>query len=104
VGATALFGTPLAYLDGHTVLDLQEDRLDMERLDALAAGWLAAGRTIVIVNGPQASNQLCTRWQCHPSGAMRFEWPQLEASYEHFPTTIIRPVYDLTLMTVEAVR
>jgi len=104
VGVTALFGTPLAYLDGHTVLDLQEDRLDMERLDALAVGWLAAGRTIVIVNGPQASNQLCTRWQCHPSGAMRFEWPQLEASYEHFPTTIIRPVYDLTLMTVEAVR
>ncbi|MBI5567274.1 MAG: glycosyltransferase family 39 protein [Chloroflexi bacterium] len=104
VGVTALFGTPLAYLDGHTVLDLQEDRIDAKRLDVLVAGWLFADRTVVIVGGPLASNQLCARWQCRPSGAMRFEWPQLEASYEHFPAAVVRPVYDLTLTTVEAVK
>ncbi len=104
VGVTALFGTPLAYLDGHTVLDMQEDQLDAERLGALVKGWLTAGRTVMIVSGPQASNQLCARWQCRPSGAMRFEWPQLESSYEHFPATVVHPIYNLELATVEAAR
>jgi 4-amino-4-deoxy-L-arabinose transferase-like glycosyltransferase len=103
-GVTALFGTPLAYLDQHTVLDLQEDRIDNGRLDALAKGWLAAGRSIVVVGGPQASNQLCARWECRTIGTAHFDWKQLESSYEHFPAAVINPVYDLTLARVEAVR
>jgi 4-amino-4-deoxy-L-arabinose transferase-like glycosyltransferase len=103
-GVTALFGTPLAYLGQHTVLDLQEDRIDKDRLDALAQGWLAAGRSIVVVGGPEASNQLCARWQCRPLGTAHFDWKQLESSYEHFPTAVVNPVYDLTLAAVDAVR
>ena len=104
VGVTALFGTPLAYLDGHTVLDLQEDRLDRSRLDASVAGWLASGRAVMIVSGPQASNQLCSRWQCKSQGVAHFDLPLLEASYEHFPTAIVRAIYDLRLTEVEAVK
>ena len=104
VGATALFGTPLAYLDQHTVLDVQEDRINNDRLDALAKEWLAAGRSIVIVGGPEASNQLCARWQCRSLSTAHFDWKQLESSYEHFPAAVVNPVYDLTLATVEAVR
>jgi len=103
-GVTALFGTPLAYLDQHTVLDVQEDRINNDRLDALAKKWLAAGRSIVVVGGPEASNQLCARWQCRSLSTAHFDWKQLESSYEHFPAAVVNPVYDLTLATVEAVR
>jgi len=103
-GVTALFGTPLAYLDQHTVLDLQEDRIDNHRLDALAKQWLAAGRSIVVVSGPEASNRLCARWLCRSLGTAHFEWAQLESSYEHFPAAVVNPVYDLTLAAVDAVR
>ena len=104
VGVTALFGTPLAYLDQHTVLDLQEDRLDMARLGAILKGWQAAGRSVVVVNGPQTSDQVCTYWQCHSLGTAHFDWPTLEASYVHFPTKIDHPTYDLTLLMVNPVR
>ena len=105
VGVTALFGTPLAYLDQHTVLDLQEDKLlDMARLGAILKGWQAAGRSVVVVNGPQTSDQVCTYWQCHSLGTAHFDWPTLEASYVHFPTKIDHPTYDLTLLMVNPVR
>lgn len=108
VGVTALFGTPLAYLDGHTVLDVQEDRLDAARFEALVTGWLAASRPVMIVGGPQAANQVCAaigaRQQCRSLGTWHFDWPQLEASYEHMPATVNRTVYDLTLTTVEAAK
>lgn len=103
VGVTAIFGTPLAYLDQHTVLDLQEDRIDAQRLDALVASWLAASQTIIIVSGPQASLQLCARWQCGTTHTAHFDMPVMETSYEHFPSTVFRLVYDLTMRKVESI-
>ncbi|MDW8068301.1 MAG: hypothetical protein RML46_05250, partial [Anaerolineae bacterium] len=44
VGAAGVFGTPLAFLEGHTVLDLREEYLDVQSLDALVADWQRAGR------------------------------------------------------------
>jgi hypothetical protein len=79
-------------------------RLLEDFLKLLDRAELDGVRAVVIVGGPQASKQLCARWQCRPSGAARFEWPQLELSYAHFPAAVVRPVYDLTLTTVEAVK
>ena len=92
-----------AYLDQHTVLDLQEERLDVVRLEALLKGWQAVGRSVVVVNGPQTSDQVCTHWQCHLLGTAYFDWPTLEASYEHFQPKIDHPAYGLTLLMVDPV-
>jgi 4-amino-4-deoxy-L-arabinose transferase-like glycosyltransferase len=103
VGTAGIFGTPLAYLDGRTVIDLQEDRLDLDRLDALTGGWLAAGRPVIVVEGPSRVSGLCDRWACRPFGVGRFDMPALEASYEHFPTEIVRWQYALDVYGVDAV-
>lgn len=104
VGLAATFGTPLAYLDAHTVIDLQEAQIDAARLDALVAGWLAADRPVVIVTGAGTPGELCARWRCAPTGAAHFDLPALESSYEHFPSAVVRATHDLTLNRVLAVR
>lgn len=104
IGATASFGTPLAYIDGRTVLDLQENRLDLERLDQLVQGWIAEERPVVVVNGSSPVDGLCDRWHCHSLGTTRISFRVLEASYEHQPTTIVPIQYSLDLFTVESVQ
>jgi 4-amino-4-deoxy-L-arabinose transferase-like glycosyltransferase len=104
VGTAAIYGTPLAYLEGHTVIGLQGDRIDRARLDALVSDWLAAQRPVVIIDGPFRVAGLCDRWDCSHLGTVRFDMPVLEASYEHFPTAIVRVQHALDLYLVKAVQ
>jgi peptidoglycan/LPS O-acetylase OafA/YrhL len=104
VGTAAIFGTPLAYLDGRTVIDLQEDRLDLDRLDSLVGGWLADGRLVVVADGPSRVAGLCDRWRCHSLGAARFDLPTLESSYERLPTAIVPLHYEIDLYAVDSVQ
>jgi 4-amino-4-deoxy-L-arabinose transferase-like glycosyltransferase len=104
VGTAGIYGTPLAYLEGHTVIGLQGDRIDRVQLDALVNGWLAAQRPVVIVDGPSRVAGLCDRWECSHLGTARFDMPVLEPSYEHFPTAILRMQDALELYLVKAVQ
>lgn len=103
VGTAGIFGTPLAYLDDRTVIDLQEDRLDPGRLDALVNGWLAARRPVIVVDGPSRVAGLCDRWRCRSLGSARFDLPVLEASYEHLPVSVTPLQVSLDLYAVESV-
>ncbi|HXY41814.1 MAG TPA: glycosyltransferase family 39 protein [Vicinamibacteria bacterium] len=103
VGAAALFGTPLAYVAGHTVFALQENRIELRRLDALVARWLAASRPVVVIDGPFRAPGLCDRWQCQPRGSAHFDLPVLEPSYAAFPRAVLRLGYKLDLHRVRAV-
>jgi hypothetical protein len=101
IGAGAGLGTPLAYLNGCTVMDLQEDRLDLDRLDTLVAGWLATGRSVVVVNDSAYATELCDRWRCRSLGTARFDLRVLEASYEHLPVEVVPFQVSLDLYVVE---
>ena len=57
----------------------------------------------MIVGGLQASHQFCAHWQCRPLGTAHFDLPTLEASYEHFPAVVVRPVYDLPIYRAQNV-
>ncbi len=102
VGTAGIIGTPLAYLDGHTVIDLQEDSLNRDRLDELVQGWFISGRTVVVVDGPARVSGLCDRWQCQSLGTVQFNLPVLEASYEHFPVRIDRLQFPLNIYEVKS--
>ena len=102
VGPSAIYGTPLAYLKGYTVLGLRGDQLDPVRLDALIRGWLDAQRPIVVVDTSTRVAKLCGRWQCSHLGTTRFDLPVLEASYEHKPVSIVYQQETLELYRVEA--
>jgi hypothetical protein len=104
LGTASFFGTPLAYLDERTVIDLQEDHLDRERLDARVDGWLTQGRDVYVIDGPLHVSGLCDRWRCNALDGASFDMPVLESSYEHFPTQIVRGQYRLDVYRVEAVR
>ncbi len=104
VGTAGIFGTPLAYLDGYTVIDLQEDRIDLTRLDALIMDWLAEQRPVVVIEGPSRVAGLCDRWQCNHLGTTRFDTPLLESSYEHFPKAVVHMRYNLELYLVKSVQ
>lgn len=103
VGTAGVFGTPLAYLDHRTVIDLQEDRLDPGRLDALVNGWLADKYSVIVVDGPSRVAGLCDRWRCRSLGSTRFDLPVLEASYEHLPANVTPLQVSLDLYAVESV-
>jgi hypothetical protein len=104
VGTAGVLGTPLAYLDGKTVLDLQEDRLDLDRLGQLIQGWIAEERPVVIVNGSSPASGLCDRWQCRSLGTTQISFRVLETSYKHRPTAIIPIQYSLDVFVVESVK
>lgn len=103
VGTAGIFGTPLAYLDNRTVIDLQEDQLDSDRLDALVAGWLADHRPVIVADGPSRVAGLCDRWHCRSLGVAEFDLPVLEASYEHMPARVVPLQFSLELYAVESV-
>jgi 4-amino-4-deoxy-L-arabinose transferase-like glycosyltransferase len=94
VGAAGVFGTPLAFLEGRTVLDLREEHLNLDRLDALVEGWQAVGRPVVVVDGSSPVSGLCDRWRCQVSSTFQFDLRVLEHSYDHWPVTVVpyRPV------------
>jgi hypothetical protein len=104
VGTAGIVGTPLAYLDGRTVIDLQEDRIHHDRLDALVHNWLASDRPVVLIEGPSRVAGLCDRWRCRQLGTVPFNLPVLESSYEHLPVKIIQLQFSLDLYAVESVQ
>jgi 4-amino-4-deoxy-L-arabinose transferase-like glycosyltransferase len=104
IGAASAFGTPLAYLDGHTVIDLQEDRLNLGGLDRLIESWLTQGRPVIVVDGPARVSGLCDRWRCRPLGTTQFNFSVLEASYEHHPSKIIPIQQSIDLYAVESIQ
>ena len=104
VGVTGVYGTPLAYLAEHTVLDLQESNLDVAKLDQLVAGWLADGRNVTAVDGPNRVSGLCDRWQCRKVATAQFRMPVLEQTYEHFPFEITPWQNDLDIYEVQSVK
>ena len=103
VGVSALFGTPLAYLDQQTVIDIQEDRVDQAKLSEYVQHWLVQGRSVFVIDGPQRVSGFCDVWQCRSLGITRFKWSELEQTYEHFPETINHAEYPLDIYQVQAV-
>ena len=101
VGAAGIFGTPLAFLKGYTVLDLREEHLELEYLDALVAGWQSAGRPVIVIEGASPVSGLCDRWNCRPLGQVRFDLRVLEHSYDHWPVRVVLYQPNLTLYLVE---
>ncbi len=103
VGAAGIFGTPLAFLEGHTVLDLREDRLDPNLLDTIVKGWQTAGRPVVVVEGSSPVNDLRERWELYFVEEYKFNLSVLEHSYDHWPTksVVYEPV--LRIFTVNKV-
>ncbi|GIV75561.1 MAG: hypothetical protein KatS3mg049_4117 [Caldilinea sp.] len=89
IGAAGVLGTPLAFLEGHTVLDLREEHLNLGLLDGLVDDWQAAGRPVVVVEGSSPVGGLCGRWECQSLGQFQFDLRVLEHSYDHWPTQII---------------
>lgn len=104
VGSGAVIGTPLEYLFGLTVFDLQVSwsRAGLER----AVQWgLEAGRPVVLLARPggEAADALAqaglqVTWQRR----VTIDVPTLEQSYDHFPTVINRFVLSLDLYQVAA--
>ncbi len=103
VGIAVLFGTPLAYLDQQTAIDIQEDRMDQTRLSGYVQRWLAQGRSVFVVDGPQRVAGFCDVWQCRSLGTTHLTWSELEQSYEHFPQQVYAVDYPLTINQVQAV-
>lgn len=102
VGSGALIGTPLEYLFGLTVFDLQVgwSRVGLEQAVQLG---LEQGRPVVLLARPdgEAVNALTqsglqTSWQRR----VTVDVPILEQSYDHFPTAINRFVLSLDLYQV----
>jgi len=103
VGSGAVYGTPLAYLKGYTVLSLRGDHVDHARLDALVNGWLAAQRPVVVIDTPARVEGLCDRWQCSLLGVAQFDMHVLESSYYHFPKLVVKYRERLELYQVDEV-
>lgn len=102
VGSGALLGTPLEYLFGLTVFDLQVgwSQAGLERAVRLG---LEGGRPVVLLARPggEAVNALAqaglqTSWQRR----VTVDVPILEQSYDHFPTATIRLTLSLDLYHV----
>jgi len=89
VGVAGILGTPLAFLERRTVLDLREEHLNLDLLDRLVDDWQAAGRPVVVVEGSSPVGGLCGRWECRPLGHFQFDLRVLEHSYDHWPTQVV---------------
>jgi 4-amino-4-deoxy-L-arabinose transferase-like glycosyltransferase len=95
VSTGAILGTPLRYIYGYTVFDLQEEYVDVERLSAQARRWHDAGRRVLVAFGPNAASDIFPASELTPVTAFHLDVPVLEASYEHFPQQIWRYAVDL---------
>jgi hypothetical protein len=88
VGPAASIGTPLRYLGGATVFDLQEDRLDPALLSRQIATWQKAGYRVIMVEGEEAAPLFADEAARLDAQAVVFRFPMLESSYEHRPQQI----------------
>jgi 4-amino-4-deoxy-L-arabinose transferase-like glycosyltransferase len=104
VGAGEMYGTPLAYLQGYTVLSLQGAQFDQSRWDALVQDWLSAARPVIVIDTATRAAGLCDRWQCAHLGSVEFSLPILEMVYDHFPRAVHLVQDRLEIYRVSAVR
>ncbi len=88
VGPAASVGTPLRYLEGLAVFDLQEDRLDPALLLEQIRRWQAEGYRVLMVEGEQAAPLLPAEMEPAVKGYWACHYPMLETSYEHAPHQI----------------
>jgi hypothetical protein len=97
VSTGATIGTPLHYLFGHTVLDLQEEHLTERTLDDLLHAWLAQDRPVILAVGDRGARQPFANWPLTPLPGLRLESRVLESSYYHFPRQVQSSVLRLEL-------
>jgi len=97
----ATLGTPLRYLYGYMVFDLQEERVDAQALHAQIRRWQDAGRRVLLIAGTRPVAGLFDPLQSIPVTDFQLDVPVLESSYEHFPRQIRR--YAVTLQVYELV-
>lgn len=83
-------GTPLHYLFGHTVFDLQETYLDREILTGLIGRFEAQGRRVLIAVGPDGVREPFASFSLAPLPGLWLETQVLESSYLHFPREVRR--------------
>lgn len=95
ISTGASLGTPLRYIYGYTVFDLQEEHVDIESLSAQVRRWHDAGRRVLVAFGPNGVQDIFPVSQLTPVVAFHLDVPLLEASYEHFPQQIWRYAIDL---------
>lgn len=88
VGPGVTLGTPLRFMYGHSVFDLQEEPLDMSVLEAQVRRWQSQGWTVLFGSVDVFSESLLASWECVPVVDFAAEYPVLESSYEHAPRLI----------------
>jgi hypothetical protein len=88
VSSGALLGTPLHYIYGHTVFDLQEEYVDSEELASQIAIWQASGKRVLLAEGSHAVPDLLPTLGREPVLDFYASYPVLEVSYEHKPREI----------------
>lgn len=89
VGSGAFLGTPLNYLYGYSVFDLQEENVDAEALAEQVERWRVEGSRVLLADGPNAVTEVFSRLERVPLTNCRITYPVLEASYEHRPREIL---------------
>lgn len=95
VSTGAILGTPLRYIYGYIVFDLQEEHADIEQLSAQAKRWHDGGHRVLVAFGPNGAPGIFPASQLTPVVAFHLDVPMLESSYEHFPQQIWRYAADL---------
>jgi 4-amino-4-deoxy-L-arabinose transferase-like glycosyltransferase len=93
VGLGVSVGTPLRYLYGYSVFDLQEDRMDMSALQEQIKRWQSEGQRILLASDDHSVHGFFGDMPCTPLSVPTMTAPVLEASYKHFP----RQIYQYTI-------
>jgi hypothetical protein len=100
LGLGSILGTPLQFLYQMTAFDLQEEQLDTALLKQQVNAWSQANRPVYIIQDPNAATQLLS--QCRVlTGTLHLDVPQLETSYTHAPTKVLRMQYDVELYRID---
>ncbi len=100
VSTGALLGTPLNYLYGYSVFDLQEEYASPSTLAAQVDRWRAAGRRVVLAEGPDAVPGLFSDLPQEPLVDFHATYPVLEVSYEHKPQVVWDQTLDVSFFEV----
>ena len=101
VSAGTLVGTPLRYLFGRTVFDLQESALTGEMLSDLVHTWQEQDRPVLLAVGPKGVREPFADWALTPLPGLWLDTTVLESSYYHFPTQILRFTLPVELYAFE---
>ncbi len=100
VSTGALLGTPLNYLYGFSVFDLQEEYADPATLATQVDRWRAGGRRVLLAEGPDAVPDLFADLPQEPLADFRATYPVLEVSYEHKPQEVWEQTMDVDFFEV----